>query len=345
MTVFVRPYPLHFFNDQGWLKVPAPLWLTLALGLQHLLFLAPTLHKVLPELGELQLSAWLIADDLLVVLLLLCMGHRMSGGGLQFMRKVWRAGWFLLTAAYVIGLAGFVLLHWGIITWPGHRLHYWSLFVLAINILPLSYLLLSRHARDVFSFSPAQLESPSESADLADQQNQGGGAATTQGPSSGVSPGLALRRHEAQKTLTRYPVLETATEPEKKARQALDGNPENAQLWHDLGIFYLQQNYLEQAADFVRHASLIDGANPLYLRNLGELSRRCGRLQEAVEAGLAAAKLSPQDPEAYFNLGVIYTSARRPKLAEQNYLRALALKPDHQAAQQNLAALRARPAA
>lgn len=335
-----RIYPLHFYNPEGWLKIPAPLWLAFAIGLQHLWFFAPTLHKVLPEMGELQLDLWLIAGDLLVVSVLLSIGHRVSTGGLGFMREIWRNGWLLLVLAYVATVIGFLYRQWEVVNWVGHRLHNWSLFVLAMNLLPLAYLLFSRHARDVFSYSPPQPEKASSAKELGPSVNDS--SAT---PSAKEPPGVLMRKRQAEKLFVNYPLSGDSPEGELRARELLANDLENAQLWHDLGVFYLQHNRLNQAVDFVRHASLIDGANALYLRNLGELCRRCGRLQEAVEAGLAAAKLNPTDPEAHYNLGVIHTSAKKLALAEKNYLRALELKPDHQAARQNLAAIRAKSAA
>lgn len=336
----MRAYPLHYYNDHGWLKVPAPLWIAFAIGLQHLWFFAPTLHKVLPELGELQLDLWLLGSDLLVVLVLLSIGHRMPTGGLAFMRKIWQAGWFLLVIAYMVAIVGFTYRHWEIISWPGHRLHNWSLFVLAVNGLVLMYLLFSRHARDVFSFSPPQegadAQSPGEQFESVPQE--------AQKPVMGREPaGVAMRKRQAEQLLAKYPVGPELSEPEQGARSRLAQDLENSLLWHDLGIFCLGQNRLEQATDFVRHASLIDGANPLYLRNLAELCRRSGLLQEALDAALAAIRLSPQDPEAHYNLGVIYMTANRFAQAAQSYQQALALKPDHVGARQNLAAITAPP--
>lgn len=330
----MRAYPLHVYNDEGWLKIPAPLWACFFIGLQHLWFFAPTLHKVLPELGELQLDLWLLTGDLMVVSVLLSIGHRMPSGGLNIMRRIWRAGWFLVVLAYVATITGFVYRQWEVITWAGHRLHNWSLLVLAMNALPLSYLLFSRHARDVFAYSPPKpQENPATPAKFSENPDNE--------PPAKEPAGVAMRKREAQKLFTRYPVTADLPPAEQNARAQLAQDLENAQLWNDLGIFCLEQNRLQQATDFVRQASLINGANPLFLRNLGELCRRSGLLQEAVEAGLAAARLNPQDPEAHYNLGVIYSSANKANIAMQHYQKALQLNPDHSRARQNLSVLQA----
>jgi hypothetical protein len=365
----MRTYPLHFYTEAGWLKVPFVLWLTLGLGVQHLWFLAPAMHKLLPEAGELLLDLRLLSGDVLVLILLAAVGHRMEKGGLELMRWIWRHGWWLLVAAYVLHLAGFVWLRHDIISWAGHRNYFWSWGVLIVNVGCLLYLLFSTHSRDVFRYVPqAPGQNTGKKGKKGKKQSAAGGSkgepdaaasetpqadgsipeatpaqTPNQTPSAAPTRGQALRRQSAEKILAQYPVPADAPEQLVQARARLLDDLENAQLWHDLGIFALQQNAAEQAADFVAQACLIDGTNAIFHRNLGELHRRCGRIPEAIEAGQSAIRLNRNDPEAHFNMGVIFMTANRLQESAKCYEQVLKLQPDHQAARTNLGAILGRP--
>lgn len=327
-----KSYPLHYYNDDGWLKIPIPLWLVFFLGVQHLWFLAPPLHKFMPEIAELQLDIRLFTGDVLTLIVAAAAGHRLSKGGLGVMRTLWRYGWVLMVIAYCATILGFAFRYWDVITWNHHRLNSASLVILCINLVGLLYLLTSKHCRDVFLFSPLQ---PSALSATGEADSDTPDVNTDPTP-----PGVALRKRSAEKLLMTYPVSDDAIPAERQACAKLLEDLENAYLWHELGVFYLQNNQLDKATDFVAHASRIDGANALYLRNLGELYRRSGRHKEAIEAGQAAARLNSSDPESFYNLGVIYTTMQNFKLAEQNYLQALRLNPNHLLAAKNLGLIR-----
>ncbi len=79
-------------------------------------------------------------------------------------------------------------------------------------------------------------------------------------------------------------------------------------------------------ADLFESAIALNSTVALYHRNFGEICRRLGRFAEAVDAGQQACRLEPFDIDAYFNLALAYTDARRHVDAESTYCRVLALQ-------------------
>lgn len=63
------------------------------------------------------------------------------------------------------------------------------------------------------------------------------------------------------------------------------------------------------------------------------LGTEADRLIAEQQAALAA---NPQDPRAYFHLGLLYTMQRQPERAVEMFERALALDPDFALAHQHL---------
>ena len=65
----------------------------------------------------------------------------------------------------------------------------------------------------------------------------------------------------------------------------------------------------------------------VYHRNLGELCRRLGRLDEALLAGRRAVELEPRDADAHANLGLAWSDSQVWAEAVAAYRIALALNP------------------
>ena len=76
----------------------------------------------------------------------------------------------------------------------------------------------------------------------------------------------------------------------------------------------------------------------LYHRNLGELCRRLGRLDEAVLAGQHAVALERRDPDAHANLGLAWADSHQWAAAVAAYRDALALNPNNGFVWNNLGA-------
>ncbi len=77
----------------------------------------------------------------------------------------------------------------------------------------------------------------------------------------------------------------------------------------------------------MERAIRIGGDPALYLRNICEVYRTLGRLDDALAAGRRAAELAPTDPMALHNLAIIHYERLEPDAAIDCARRALALDP------------------
>ncbi|BAV35040.1 sulfotransferase [Sulfuricaulis limicola] len=127
-------------------------------------------------------------------------------------------------------------------------------------------------------------------------------------------------------------------EAEAALRQIVDSTPDHHAAWHLLGLIAFEVGKLPLSAELIAHAVRLNDAVALYHRNLGELCRRLGRLDEAVAAGRRATKLAPNDLEAHYNLGLALTDKGEWDAAIRAYRRALELNPDHGLSWNNLGA-------
>jgi len=127
-------------------------------------------------------------------------------------------------------------------------------------------------------------------------------------------------------------------EAEAVLRQIVKAVPDHHPAWHALGLIAYEAGKLPLAAELIAGAITIDANVALYHRNLGELCRRLGRLDEAVAAGKRATSLAPNDIDAQYNLGLALTGKGERDAAIRAYRRALQLNPDHGLSWNNLGA-------
>ncbi|MEW6329982.1 MAG: sulfotransferase [Pseudomonadota bacterium] len=127
-------------------------------------------------------------------------------------------------------------------------------------------------------------------------------------------------------------------EAEAVLRQIVDSTPDHHPAWHLLGLIAFEVGKLPLSVELIAHAVRLNDAVPLYHRNLGELCRRQGRLDEAVAAGRRATALAPNDIDAHYNLGLALTDKGEWEAAIRAYRRALELNPDHGLSWNNLGA-------
>lgn len=133
--------------------------------------------------------------------------------------------------------------------------------------------------------------------------------------------------------------LEAAGQAEAAAQvyqQILNANPNVSAAWHALGVLVFNGGNLPRAFDLFANAVRLEPNNPVYHRNLGEISRRLGKLDQARLCGEAACKLAPKDVDAYYNLGLVYTDSGDYAKAIQAYRKAVKLDPMHGLSWNNL---------
>jgi Flp pilus assembly protein TadD len=127
-------------------------------------------------------------------------------------------------------------------------------------------------------------------------------------------------------------------EAEAVLRAVLARLPACHPAYHGLALVALDAGRPALAAELIQRAIALAGDVALYQRNLGELCRRLGRLDEAIGAGRRACALAPEDAEAHYNLGLALADRSDFAAAIAEYRRALELAPAHGYCWNNLGA-------
>lgn len=122
------------------------------------------------------------------------------------------------------------------------------------------------------------------------------------------------------------------TEAEALYVQAIRLNPANPDLFNDLGYCYILQGKFEKAERALLKAVGLSPANERYRNNLGLVYGYQGRYQEALEQ----FRRGGSEPDAWYNLAYVQWVRQDEDLARQSLENALALNPNHLAAQQSL---------
>ena len=103
---------------------------------------------------------------------------------------------------------------------------------------------------------------------------------------------------------------------------------EHSPALHLAGIVAFKQDRIGEAARLMERSIAVAPMEALYYRNICEVYRVLGRLDEALVAGRRAAALAPQDVQCYHNLGVLHYHRLELDEAIACGERAIALDPD-----------------
>lgn len=125
-------------------------------------------------------------------------------------------------------------------------------------------------------------------------------------------------------------------EAEEAFTKVLAERPREAEALHLLGLIEYRTGRLEQAADHLVAASMVDGEDPAIHTNLAAVLNLCGRGAEAEAASRHVLELRPDNAEAYNNLAVAMELQDRIDDAEACGKRAVELDPNHLEAHINL---------
>ena len=86
--------------------------------------------------------------------------------------------------------------------------------------------------------------------------------------------------------------------------------PESHESYFHLGLVDYKHNKLENAYSHFKSAILIQNDIAIYHRNFCEICRRLGRFDEAMQSGIRATRMTPNDLDALFNLGLVFLDVK-----------------------------------
>lgn len=332
---------LSKYNIHGALKVPFTLGLVFAYGLRHLcLILFPPTRIAFETYTELfSLKPFLISDAIILCVIVLNMQRQPDASIL--VRKVWRHALWLVVGAYIFDTLLTVTLYGKTLLNSDHL--YFNILAgsLLIDAIIVVYLLGTHSIKEVFFSFPekASIEEakPSLNKDNVPKKptpskNIASGALISSAVIKGYefadfpfqSKDLNEQIIEIRKHLTNFSLAQA----EKGLRTLLKKHPENAQLWHELGLVAFSADKLAQAEALILKSLEFDFENYLHWRNLGEIQRRMGNYDAAIESTMHAIKLMPDDVNAHYNLGLALWDAGRSDEALNAFNRAKSLHPE-----------------
>jgi len=150
-------------------------------------------------------------------------------------------------------------------------------------------------------------------------------------------PGARKARHQLALTLDD---LGRPAEAEAEARRALAADPGEAEAWSLLGFVLTNQGRLLEAEQVYRRALELTPSYGIAHHNLGSLLMQMERAEEALATLERGQAFGIPEFELHFTRARALMLLYRPEEAEQEYARAVAVRPRHLDAQTNLARLR-----
>ncbi|WP_454017787.1 O-linked N-acetylglucosamine transferase, SPINDLY family protein [Azospirillum sp. Marseille-Q6669] len=127
-------------------------------------------------------------------------------------------------------------------------------------------------------------------------------------------------------------------EAERAYRQILKREPRNPDAWHLLGVLQSERGDFDAGIASIRTALSIREALEYHL-NLGSALLDSGRVDESLDALMAALRLGPNRADIHFRLGNLFRLQRRPNESVAAYRQAIALQPGFVEALNNLGSL------
>lgn len=110
-------------------------------------------------------------------------------------------------------------------------------------------------------------------------------------------------------------------------RKALEIQPDEARIHHNLAQALAEKGDYGQAVQSYRRSLQLDPAQPLAYVNLGIAYAAQGDFRSAVAQYEAAIARNPNEPLAYFNLANVYLEQQQPRRAIELYQKTVALDP------------------
>jgi cytochrome c-type biogenesis protein CcmH/NrfG len=100
---------------------------------------------------------------------------------------------------------------------------------------------------------------------------------------------------------------------------ALSVKPHLTQIWALLGQMRHQDDNISGALDALNQACKLEPLNPKYLNDFARLLLKCNKPKEAIPVLEEIARLKPEDPDSWQNLGTALQGAKREHDAKTAY--------------------------
>jgi Flp pilus assembly protein TadD len=127
--------------------------------------------------------------------------------------------------------------------------------------------------------------------------------------------------------------LKRHVEAQRLYREAIDLDPENAQLYNDLGYCYFLQGNLSESEKTIAKAVAMAPNTTRFHNNLGMVYGHQQKYKQALQEFREAGS----DADAYFNLAFVYASQEKTDEAKACFQKALAADPAHSKSRDALA--------
>ncbi|RMG78572.1 MAG: tetratricopeptide repeat protein, partial [Bacteroidetes bacterium] len=129
--------------------------------------------------------------------------------------------------------------------------------------------------------------------------------------------------------------VQTLYEEINRLEEKLKTQPDNADLYNEIGLKYFELGELTKAEEYFVKAMEINPQNPKYCYNAGTLMAMQNKLPEAVDYFTKTIKLNDKYTDAYYNRGKAYADLSKFEEAIQDFTTVIQLKPDYAAAYNN----------
>jgi Tfp pilus assembly protein PilF len=124
---------------------------------------------------------------------------------------------------------------------------------------------------------------------------------------SATTPGkTVVQLSDALAQLSALEQANKLAEADDLANRMLAAMPEHPHILHLAGIVAYRNGRIAQAIERMEKSQSLAPDVALYPRNMCEVYRGAGRLDDAVRVGRRAIELAPKDSRAYFNLALIH---------------------------------------
>lgn len=119
--------------------------------------------------------------------------------------------------------------------------------------------------------------------------------------------------------------------------KAISSQPDNIEIYINLGRLKQQQGKLEEALNVFQRATQHFPKSAIACKSVGDIFLILGQLESAIQHYAKALHLNPDFPEVHNNIGIALKLQERYEVAIKAYTQAIKCKPDYIEAYYNLA--------